>query len=409
VNPDHVFVCNKRRYRLPAVPTMGICLDGTAPAYLERALADGRMPHLARALKSGGHLLVARAQVPTVTNVNNASILTGVNAASHGISGNRYVGPDGEESELNRPEALRADTILATARQAGVSTLAVTAKEKLRPLISAGGVPAVSAERADEQVVDGAGPATSADVLGEPAPDVYDPALSLYALDLALALSERLGARLVYCSLSDFVAHKAGPGEPLAQSFYGAIDERLGRMLDDGWRVGLVADHGMNAKSGPDGKPNVHYLMDVLEEAGIAAARVLAPIADRYVRHHASLGSIAFVYVDDAGTLPAARSALAALEGVEAVLDRAAAARAFQLPSDRIGDLVVCADAATVLGTSADEVDLGQLSGTLRSHGGLHEQEVPLVICHPLDDDVPSEHDLQNADLYDLLLNRTAG
>jgi phosphonoacetate hydrolase len=364
------------------------------------------MPNLARALGSGGHLLIARAQVPTVTNVNNASILTGVSAATHGISGNRYVGPDGEESELNRPEALRADTILATARQAGVSTLAVTAKEKLRPLISAGGVPAVSAERADDQVANGAGPATAAEVLGEPAPDVYDPALSLYALDLALALSERLGARLVYCSLSDFVAHKAGPGEPLAQSFYGAIDERLGCMLDDGWRVGLVADHGMNAKSGPDGTPNVHYLVDVLEEAGLPA-RVLAPIADRYVRHHASLGSIAFVYVDDPEALPAARSALAALPGVEAVLDRAAAARAFQLPRDRIGDLVVCADSVTVLGTSAEEIDLEQLSGTLRSHGGLHEQEVPLVICHPLAEDVPSEHDLHNADLYDLLLNRT--
>jgi phosphonoacetate hydrolase len=174
--------------------------------------------------------------------------------------------------------------------------------------------------------------------LGARNPGIYDPGLSAYALDLALHLAERLAARLVYCSLTDFVQHKAAPGEPLADEFYRGLDERFGRALDAGWVIGMVADHGMNAKTLPDGSPNVRYLRDALAEAGIQSAHVLLPITDPYVVHHGALGSIAWVYLRPEDRARA-RAALAGLEGVEAVLDREAAVRAFELPPDRIGDL----------------------------------------------------------------------
>jgi phosphonoacetate hydrolase len=401
------FLCNGRRYATPRQPTLAICLDGTAPAYLENALGRDLMPNLSASLENGGRLLYARAQLPTLTNVNNASIVTGVSATRHGISGNHYLAPDGEERQLNDPEALRAETILAAAQRAGVPVLAVTAKEKLRALLGAGGVASISAERADEQTLDGLDGTSGEELLGKARPDIYDPQLSAYAIDLTLALAERLGTRLAYCSLTDYVQHKAPPGDTLVDSFYSDIDERLGQALEAGWRVGMVADHGMSAKTTLDGTPNVRYLGDALAAAGLPEARVVLPITDPYIAHHGALGSIAFVYVKP-DALGAARAALAGLSGVEAVLDRAAAASAFELPEDRIGDLIVCADAPTALGKSEADHDLSEIGATLRSHGGLQEQEVPLVICDRLRKEVLPEHGLRNADLFALLLNGDA-
>lgn len=87
------------------------------------------------------------------------------------------------------------------------------------------------------------------------------------------------------------------------------------------------------------------------------------------------------------------------------MLDRYAAADAFELPADRIGDLIVLADGETALGKSRSAHDLGALHGTLRSHGGLHERAVPIVVSHPLREGAVDGRDLHNRDLHDLLLN----
>lgn len=379
---DWAIDCNGSGYALPEARTLAVCIDGSGPDYLEDALRRGLVPNVAAALAGGGRLLLGEAQVPTVTNANNASIVTGVSAAVHGISGNHYLAPDGRERQLTDPAALRAETVLAALARAGVPVLAVTAKEKLRRLLGAGGVPCVSAECAAEQTIDGLDGASAADALGGPVPDVYDPELSPYALDLSLALADRLRARLVYCSLTDYVQHKAAPGEPLADAYMAALDERVGLALDAGWHVGLVADHGMNAKARTDGSPDVRYLDPALAAAGARSARAILPIADPYVVHHGALGSAAFVYAD-AGELDAARAALAELPGVEGVHDRDAAARLFELPPDRIGDLLVLAGRRTVLGRSEREHDLSGVGAGLRSHGGLHERAVPVVLCQP--------------------------
>ena len=214
-----------------------------------------------------------------------------------------------------------------------------------------------------------------------------------------------LGSRLVYASLTDFVQHAAAPGDPLADDFYRAIDVSLGGALDAGFVVGLVADHGMRDKAATDGSPNVRFLDDELSAGGVRTGHTLCPITDPYVIHHAALGSLAWVHLDDLDELDQARGVLAALAGVEAVLDRAAAADAFDLPADRIGDLVVLADGETVLGKSRAAHDLSALRGRLRSHGGLHERRVPVIISHRLRPGALSGRDLRNRDIHDLLLN----
>ena len=211
----------------------------------------------------------------------------------------------------------------------------------------------------------------------------------------------------MYASLTDFVAHSAAPGEPMADAFLRRMDEVIGQALDAGFVVGLAADHGMRAKTTFDGAPDVRYLDDALAAAGISGAHTLCPITDPYVVHHAALGSLAWVHLDDLDALDRARGALAALPGVEGVLDRDAAAAAFALPADRIGDLVVLGGPTTVLGTSAARHDLSSLHGTLRSHGGLHEQTVPIIVTHPLFEPALRGRELHNRDLHDLLLNGT--
>jgi phosphonoacetate hydrolase len=400
------FEANGRRYRVPDRPVLAVCADGWDPEYVDDALGRELMPRLAQALVDGGTYALARAQVPTFTNPNNVAILTGVSAARNGIAGNHYLDADGEEVQVTDPAFLRATTIHAAAAAAGVPVLCVTAKDKLRRLLATGGVPAFSGELAHEQSLDDGTPIT--EVVGRHNPGIYDWELSPYTIDLAVALAERLQARLVYASLTDFVQHSAAPGEPLADDFYRAVDVSLGRALDAGFAVGLVADHGMRSKSGEDGSPNVRYLDEALEAAGVKGARTLCPITDPYVAHHAALGSLAWVHLTDRAALDQARGALAALAGVEGVLDREAAADSFDLPADRIGDLVVLADGGTVLGRSRDLHDLSALHGTLRSHGGLHERTVPLIVCEPLADGVLDGRELHNRDLHDLLLNGLA-
>ncbi len=400
------FVANDRSYRVPTRPVLAICADGWDPAYVDDALERALMPRLGEVLADGGTYVLGRAQVPTFTNPNNVAIVTGVSAARNGIAGNHYRDEHGEEVQVTDPSFLRASTIHAAAHLEGISVLCVTAKDKLRALLASGGVPAFSAEFAHEQAVDDGTPVT--EIVGAPNPGIYDWRLSPYTIDLAVALAAHLDARLTFASLTDFVQHAAAPGEAMADEFYRAIDVSIGRALDAGFVVGLAADHGMRAKTHPDGSPNVRFLDDALTDGGVRGAHTLCPITDPYVVHHAALGSLAWVHLDDLDDVDRARGVLAALPGVEAVLDRFAAADAFDLPADRIGDLIVLADASTVLGKSRAAHDLSALSGPLRSHGGLHERTVPMIVTHPLADGALRGRDLCSRDLHDLLLNRLA-
>jgi phosphonoacetate hydrolase len=360
---------NGRWYRRPAVRTAVVCLDGVDPDYLDDAFDRGLTPRLAE-LAAGGTYVGGLAQLPSFTNPNNVSIVTGAPPAVHGIPGNHYRAPDGREVQLDRADLLRAPTILSSLARAGTRVLAVTTKDKLRLLLGSDSVPCVSAEKADEQSLDAIrGPV--ADLVPRPKPDIYDWSSSHFALELGLALSERLDVELLYVSLTDAVQHAAAPGKPLSDTYLRRLDELVGTYADGGWQLGLVADHGMNDKTCRDGAPNVRYLSDVLERSGIASAHVVLPITDPYVVHHAALGSACWVHVDESER-DACRAALAALEGVEEVLERD--------------------DAAT---------RLAALRGPLRSHGGRHEQRVPILLStRPgLPPGPPS-----NADVFSLLL-----
>ncbi|MEO7327622.1 MAG: phosphonoacetate hydrolase [Minicystis sp.] len=402
-----------RSYALPRRKTAVFCVDGCAPAYLDRALAEDRMPRLRRALDAGGLYTRGLGEMPSFTNPNNVSIVTGQPPSVHGISGNTILDRDtGAELPMTDPRFLRVPTLFERLEQAGVRTLCVTAKDKLRALLGAvrGEGPApisLSAERCAEQSIPSANIASIEAVVGKPAPTIYDPEISAYALEMGLALHERVGARLLYVSLTDYVQHKEAPGGAMSNRFLARFDALLGDYLDAGFLCAFTADHGMNDKTRPDGSPDVRFLEDLLAEAGVASARVVLPITDPYVAHHGALGSYATIYLDPK-EISQARALLEAVPGVELVLTRDEAAARFELPADRLGDLVVLGDRRTVLGKRLALHDLSAVQQGLRSHGGLHEREVPIVVCHPLRGGAVREGALRNRDLFDLVLNEIA-
>ncbi len=213
------------------------------------------------------------------------------------------------------------------------------------------------------------------------------------------------------------------PSSPVAHSFYRKLDASFGayHALSGGRvTVGVTADHGMNDKVDHTNKPRIIFLQSLLDDDSAKrfdGARVILPITDPYVRHHAALGSFATVYLSrgsdgsDEHKLQAAMDVIRRTPGVYTVMNRAEAARAFELSADRIGDIIVVADTHTVLGRRPADHDLSHLDGTLRSHGGLSEATVPMFISRPLTRDYAQRLNAgraRNYHLFDFLCNGLA-
>jgi len=162
----------------------------------------------------------------------------------------------------------------------------------------------------------------------------------------------------------------------------------------------------MNAKTWLDAKPDVIYLQDVLDDwLGAERARVILPITDPYVVHHGALGSFATVYLPSDADRADLIERIAELPGIEVVLPRALAAERFELPPDRIGDLVVVSGRSTVIGSGRAKHDLSGLDVPLRSHGGLSEQRVPLILNRRIEG-LDATRRWRNFDAFELALNR---
>src|SRR5262245_12107314 len=403
---------NDRHYRLPRQPTVVVCVDGSEPGYIERAVEAGRAPWFGKVLTRGTDLL-AECVVPSFTNPNNLSIVTGQPPAVHGICGNYFLDPDsGKEVMMNDPRFLRVETLFPAFQRAGCRIAVVTAKDKLRGLLGkglelgAGKACSFSSEKSDKASLAENGIDKVNDLVGMAVPDVYSAALSEFVFAAGVVLMERDRPEVMYLSTTDYIQHKHAPGTATANDFYAMMDRHLARLDGLGCTIVLTADHGMNAKFGADGKPDVIYLQDLFDGwLGRDKARVILPITDPYVVHHGALGSFAVVYLPSGAADLAPR--LRAIPGIQAVLTRQEAAERFELPADRLGDLIVVSTRHKVLGTSASRHDLSGLTEPLRSHGGVSEQKVPLICNRPVTAP-PAARRWRNFDAFDLALNLVA-
>ncbi|MES2250546.1 MAG: phosphonoacetate hydrolase [Pseudomonadota bacterium] len=401
---------NGRSYRWMVRPVVVVCVDGCEPAYLDAAIAAGVAPYLEAMRKDGADLL-ADCVVPSFTNPNNLSIVTGAPPAVHGICGNYFFDRElGQEVMMNDPKYLRAGTVLAAFADAGAKLAVVTAKDKLRKLLGhkMKGI-CFSSEKSDQVTMEENGIDNVLDMVGMPVPSVYSAELSEFVFAAGVKLMESQRPDLMYLSTTDYVQHKAAPGSPAANAFYQMMDGYLAQLDALGATIVLTADHGMNDKHGADGSPNVIYLQDVLDGwYGPDRARVILPITDPYVVHHGALGSFATVYVPSEDEVPGWIDRIQRIPGMQLVLSRKEAAQRFELPPDRIGDIVVVSEQSTVIGTSATRHDLTALEVPLRSHGGVSEQKVPLICNRPVAG-VASTRRLRNFDALDLALNHAQG
>lgn len=397
---------NDRDYSWPKDPAIAICLDGCEPAYLDEAIAAGLMPTLKR-IKQNGTVRTAHSVIPSFTNPNNLSIATGRPPAVHGICGNYlYDRETGTEVMMNDVRFLRAPTIFKSFHDAGAKVAVVTAKDKLRALLGAGlkydddRAVCFSAERSDTTTRAENGIDNASKWLGMPVPEVYSAELSEFVFAAGVKLLQTFRPDVMYLTTTDYVQHKYAPGTPQANAFYEMFDKYLTELDALGAAIVVTADHGMKAKHKADGSPDVVYVQDILDEwLGKDAARVILPITDPYVVHHGALGSFATAYLPEGADIANIMKRLAGIEGIDVVLGNAAAAERFELPTDRIGDVVLVSTVNKAIGTSEHRHDLAALNEPLRSHGGLTEQEVPFIVNRQMPD-LPNAPGLRNFDAF---------
>ncbi len=397
---------NDRAYPWPSVPAISICLDGCEPAYLDAAIDAGLMPALVRVMEKGT-VRRAHSVIPSFTNPNNLSIATGRPPKVHGICGNFLYEPEtGEEVMMNDVRFLRAQTIFSAFYEAGAKVAIVTAKDKLRALLGAelrfdeGRAFCFSAERSDGTTVAENGIDNASAWLGMPVPEVYSAALSEFVFAAGVKLLKEERPDVMYLTTTDYVQHKYAPGDPQANAFYEMFDRYLAELDALGAAIVVTADHGMKPKHDANGDPAVIYVQDILDDwLGEAAARVILPITDPYVVHHGALGSFATAYLPDGADRADIIARLSGYDELIAVMTREEAVERFELPADRIGDIVLISGENMTIGTSAHRHDLAALNEPLRSHGGLTEQEVPFIVNRKMET-LGTAPDLRNFDAF---------
>ena len=379
---------NNREYpEMPENTSIVICLDGSQKEYLDEASKESCTPNLDRIIKKGEYLM-AHSAIPSFTNPNNISIVTGQPSSVHGICGNFFYTPStGEEVMMNDPKYLRAPTIFEKYYEQGAKIALVTAKDKLRTLLGNGlkyddkRALCFSAEKSDEATMEYNGIENVNDWLELPVPEVYSADLSEFVMAAGVKLMKEFKPDIMYLSTTDYIQHKYAPGHEVANNFYTMFDKYIGDLDNMGATLVITADHGMKPKSQNDGSPNAIFLQDHLDTAfSKNKTKVILPITDPYVVHHGALGSFATIYLENKGDVEAVIKEIKTIKDIEVVLSKKEACAIYNLPEDRTGDIICMSSEFMTIGSSKEKHDLSGLNEPLRSHGGLHEREVPFII-----------------------------
>ena len=378
---------NERQYPgIPSSTAIVICLDGSQKEYFEEASKLNLTPNIDSFKKSGEDLLVNSA-IPSFTNPNNISIVTGRPSSVHGICGNFFYTPStGEEVMMNDPQFLRAPTIFQKYYEQGAKIAIVTAKDKLRKLLSHGlkfnesRAICFSSEKSDQANLSENGIEDVNKWLGMEVPNVYSQGLSEFVMAAGVKILNEFNPDIMYLSTTDFIQHKYAPGDEVANTFYAMFDRYIGQLNVNNNSIIVTADHGMQPKSRSDGSPNAIFLQDILDETlGKNISKVILPITDPYVVHHGALGSFATVYLSDKSKINDAIEEINKIEDIEVVLTNKEGCAQYDLPTDRMGDIICMSSQNSTIGSAEKAHDLSKLEEPLRSHGGLHEREVPFI------------------------------
>ena len=383
-----------------------ICLDGSQKEYIDEASKLNLTPNLDDIIQKGENLM-AHSAIPSFTNPNNISIVTGQPSSVHGICGNFFYTPEtGKEVMMNDPQYLRAPTIFEKFYQAGAKIALVTAKDKLRTLLgnglkfNEGRTICFSAEKSDQATKIENGIENVNEWLGMPVPEVYSQDLSEFVMAAGVKLMEEFKPDIMYLSTTDYIQHKYAPGHEVANKFYSMFDKYIGQLDELGATIIITADHGMKPKSKEDGSPNAIFLQDHLDDKfNKNKTKVILPITDPYVVHHGALGSFATIYLEDKNDLEDVIMEIKKIKDIEVVLNKEEGCSQYNLPKDRMGDIICMSSEFMTIGSSKDKHNLSGLNEPLRSHGGLHEREVPFIVNKKMPQ-IDSNKQLYNYDAF---------
>jgi phosphonoacetate hydrolase len=346
-------------------------------------LAQSDMPTLRRWQREGLYKQV-KGIMPSVTNANNSSICCGVFPKEHGITGNSYFDlSTGHEEYMETADLLLAPTLFEHASKVGVSSALLSSKKKTISLLSRGATIAITAEEAPAEWVDRLGPA----------PAIYSREINYWIFRAAIdVLKRRPDIQCLYVHTTDYPMHTWAPETPESKEHLKTIDTLLGEACAAAPDAAflLTADHGMNHKT------HAYDLDKTMAAAGIPIRISISAERDRYFKHHLGLGGTAWIYLNHPEDQEKVKKALLGLPGVESVLTRDEAVATFSLYGARIGDLCVFGDRNTVFGQI--EQATSDLPATYRSHGSMHELDIPLFVFNAAN--TPSEAYFQhNVDL----------
>jgi phosphonoacetate hydrolase len=325
-----------------------ICLiDGLGPEYIRAS----DMPNLKR-FASAGTYREGKGMMPSLTNVNSASLATGDYPEHHGITANTFFDPAlRREVEMSAPGYLLRPTVFEYASRRGWKTAFVGAKAKIQSLVASRATISLSAEAS-----------------GVP---MYEAENSYWVFEQGRKALRDPDVRMLYLTTTDFMMHTYAPGHERSREHLHEVDRALGSIVDDhpNLELYLCADHGMNAKTVAIDPVRLLY------EKGLRA-RGAAAIADKHKVHHRDLGGSLYLDLEEHSSILKARDVLRAEEGVEEVLLREEAAKRFRLRADRTGDLFVLAGKNYALGSMPKT----RTDVKVRTHGSLHETTVPLLV-----------------------------
>jgi phosphonoacetate hydrolase len=336
-------------------------IDGFGTDYL----AAQPLPALERMIVQGMRRDV-QAIMPTVTNVNNVSISCGALPCEHGLTGNSYYNEEsGEADYMENADFLKRPTISQRAAQYGVKSALLTCKKKTINLLSRDADIAIAAEDPPPEYVER---------YGAPG-DIYSREINYWLWQVAAdLLRTRPDLGVLYVHTTDYPMHMWAPDRAESQEHLIRLDQLISEAASAAPDAAffLTADHGMNYKK------RCWDLDKALGARGTQVRFALSAEKDRYVKHHRTFGGTAYVWLNTPDDAPIVAARLRQLEGIERVIPRADAALEFGLMPERIGELVVLGDKDTVFGELPGERE--ELEASYRSHGSLHESEVPIII-----------------------------
>jgi phosphonoacetate hydrolase len=341
--------------------TVVVMFDGFGAAYF----AESKMPVFEQWKRSGIYKQVT-GMMPSVTNINNASICCGVYPETHGITGNSYFDEArGVEDYMESASLLLAPTLFERAAKHGAKSALLSSKAKTVTFLLRGADIVLTAEEPTPEWTQKLGTA----------PPIYSAEINHWLMRAALdILKTRPDIRVLYIHTTDYPMHMWAPEAPESKEHLARMDDLFGQAMKVAPDAAFLAtaDHGMNAKT------RCWDLEKVCAAHGVPLRKAFSAGRDRYVKHNRGCSGAAYVYLKSPEDGPRVREIIGNTKGVERVLTREEVAREYKLMASRIGDFVVWGDQDTVFGEMDMESDI--LQGKVRSHGSLHEIEMPLFL-----------------------------